>query len=61
MRFALGALLHAVLMISLFIDESITLSPCPPIFILMEYANFFMEETKYQFLKPDWCRQDGHR
>jgi len=41
-----GWMLHAVLMISLFIDESITLSPCPlisPSLRLNGRANFFRE------------------
>jgi hypothetical protein len=48
-----GWMPYAILMISLFIDESITLSPCPlisPSLRLNRMANFFMDDTLGLFI-----------
>jgi len=48
-----GWMPYAILMISLFIDESITLSPCPlisPSLRLNRMANFIMDDTLGLFI-----------
>ena len=48
-----GWMPYAILMISLFIDESITLSPCPlisPSLRLNRMANFLMDDTLGLFI-----------